>query len=114
MKPMLKPPGTKHLKLKCDILLSTFAFKSNLRRYTAVHDMLVMAFGLLLVGIFTWQGGRSEHAFHRLLSKKSRYQPAGLLARARVNAHRMVWASAGHHEPSRRDFSSILSECKSS
>ena len=33
VKPMLKPPGTKHLKLKCDMLLSTFAFKINLRRY---------------------------------------------------------------------------------
>jgi hypothetical protein len=34
MKPELKPPGTKHLKLKCDALLSTFAFKFNLRRYS--------------------------------------------------------------------------------
>jgi hypothetical protein len=36
MKPMLEPPETKHLKLKCDILLSTYAFKFNLRRYTPV------------------------------------------------------------------------------
>jgi len=36
MKPKLKPPGTKRLKLKCDILLSTSAFKFNLRRYTKV------------------------------------------------------------------------------
>jgi len=35
MKPMVKPPGTERLKLKCDILLSTSAFKSNLRRYRA-------------------------------------------------------------------------------
>ena len=33
MKPKPKPPGTKRLKLKCDILLSTFAFKFKLRRY---------------------------------------------------------------------------------
>jgi hypothetical protein len=33
MKPMLTPRGTKRSKLKCDILLSTFAFKFNLRRY---------------------------------------------------------------------------------
>ena len=33
IKPTLKPPGTKCLKLKCDVLLSTSAFK--LRRYTA-------------------------------------------------------------------------------
>jgi len=36
MKPMLKPLGTKRLKLKFDILLSNFAFKFNLRRYTVV------------------------------------------------------------------------------
>jgi len=33
MKPTLLPPGTEHLKLKCDILLLTFAFKFNLRCY---------------------------------------------------------------------------------
>jgi len=33
IKPMLKPTGTKHLKLKRDELLSSFAFKFNLRRY---------------------------------------------------------------------------------
>ena len=31
-----KPPGIKHLKLKCDILLSTSAFKFNLYRYPKV------------------------------------------------------------------------------
>jgi hypothetical protein len=34
MKPKLKPPGTERLKLKCDILLSTSAFKFNVRRCT--------------------------------------------------------------------------------
>ena len=33
MKPKLKPPGTKRLKPKCDILLSTSAFNLNSRRY---------------------------------------------------------------------------------
>jgi hypothetical protein len=36
MNPKLKPPGTKRLKLNWDILLSTSAFKFNLRRYTVV------------------------------------------------------------------------------
>ena len=40
VKLMLKPPGTQHLKLKCDILLSTFAFKFNLRRYTVGRDLI--------------------------------------------------------------------------
>jgi hypothetical protein len=35
IKPKLKkPPGTKRLKVNCDVLLSTSAFKLNLRRYT--------------------------------------------------------------------------------
>jgi len=33
MKPKLKPPGTKRLKLKSEEPLSTVAFKFNLRRY---------------------------------------------------------------------------------
>jgi hypothetical protein len=42
MKPKLKPPGTKGLKLKCDTMLSTSVFNFNLRRYTMVvksHDV---------------------------------------------------------------------------
>ena len=39
IKPKLKPPGTKRLKLECDILLSTSAFKFNFRRFAqAVRD----------------------------------------------------------------------------
>ena len=34
IKPELKPPGTKRLKLNCYVLLSTSAFKFNLRCYT--------------------------------------------------------------------------------
>jgi len=33
MKPNMKPPRTKRLILKCDVVLSTSAFKFNLRRY---------------------------------------------------------------------------------
>jgi len=34
IKPMLKAPGTKRLKLRYDVPLSNFAFNFNLRRYT--------------------------------------------------------------------------------
>ena len=34
MKPTLNPPGTNRLKLKCDILLSSSAFKFNFHRYS--------------------------------------------------------------------------------
>jgi len=33
MKPKLKPPGTKRLKLDCEILLSSVTFIFKLRRY---------------------------------------------------------------------------------
>ena len=33
IKPKLKSPGTKRLKLECDGLLSNFAFNSNFRRF---------------------------------------------------------------------------------
>jgi hypothetical protein len=40
IEPKLKPPGTKRLKLNCDILLSTSAFRFNLRRNSVEHTML--------------------------------------------------------------------------
>ena len=38
IKPKLKPPGTKRLKLQCEKLLSTSAFKFNLRCYSGVDE----------------------------------------------------------------------------
>jgi len=38
IKPQLKAPGTKRLKLKHDGPLSNFAFKFNLRRYSKVDE----------------------------------------------------------------------------
>ena len=45
MKPALRAHGTKRLKLNSDIMLSNFAFKFNLRRYTvaAVPGCLAVA-----------------------------------------------------------------------
>jgi len=41
IKPKLKPPGTKRLKIKCDILLSAYPSNFNSRRYTEVSAELV-------------------------------------------------------------------------
>jgi hypothetical protein len=41
IRPKLKPPGTKHLKLECDEVLSTFAFNSNLRPCAEVLSQVV-------------------------------------------------------------------------
>jgi len=47
----LKAPGTKRLKLKCDILLSTCAFKFNLRRYNVdVEELLDVIFSDFCIG----------------------------------------------------------------
>ena len=43
IKPMLKPPETKHSKLKCDTLLSSFAFKFSWRRYNTDENLLMMS-----------------------------------------------------------------------
>ena len=66
--PTLKAPGTKPLKLQCDMLLSTSAFKFNLRRYdlestwgeAALHDPtlnLPKPGGLLVLGAEPSGGG---------------------------------------------------------
>ena len=46
MKPMLNAPGTQRLRLTCDELLSSFAFKFNLRRHTPVRRALLAVFAL--------------------------------------------------------------------
>jgi hypothetical protein len=48
MKPRLKAPGSKRLKLKCDILLSTSAFKFNLRRYSMGSLFFMMLYLTLM------------------------------------------------------------------
>ena len=40
IKPTLKAPGTKRLKLQCDVPHSNFAFEFNLRHYTEVPVVL--------------------------------------------------------------------------
>ena len=57
IKPTLKAPGTKRLKLKCDVLLSNVAFKFNLRRYIKVvcggmHTLAIVGGGL----VYSWAG----------------------------------------------------------
>jgi hypothetical protein len=48
MKPTLRAPGTKRLKLKHCVPLSNFAFKLKLRRYTEAAE--AVAAGLAEVG----------------------------------------------------------------
>ena len=43
IKPTLKAPGLKRLKLKCDKLLSTFALKFNLLRYSEAVETANLA-----------------------------------------------------------------------
>ena len=63
IKPKLNAPGTKHLKLKCDELLSNFAFKFSLRRYIMRQYLAALEAGLTLVNYsaqrkrFLWDRG---------------------------------------------------------
>ena len=58
IKPTLKAPGTKLLKLKCDKPLSNFAFEFNLRRYTKAQavrnftESRLLEVGLLHLSVF--------------------------------------------------------------
>jgi hypothetical protein len=45
IKPKLEPPGTKRLKPKCDIPVSTSAFKFNLRRYSQLDASMPVEAG---------------------------------------------------------------------
>jgi len=65
IKPMLKPPETKHLKLQCDELLSSFAFKFKLRRYTPVLSHRVGArAAATAAGAYTRPLFRRKHPTH--------------------------------------------------
>jgi len=51
IRPTLKDPGAKRLKLKCDEPLSKFAFNLHLRRYTWVPDGETKLIFAMLFGI---------------------------------------------------------------
>ena len=54
IKPKLKPPRTKRLKLKYDVLLSNYAFKFHLRRYNQVMpNFRIRTMPVLGAGIHT-------------------------------------------------------------
>jgi hypothetical protein len=84
MKPKLKAPGTKRLKLKCDVLLSTSAVNFNLRRYNA---------GSALAG----------------LSRRRRYLAAAgiLLTQVPAAVYLSVWHQSGRGSYTRPLFRSI-------
>ena len=64
MKPKLKRPGTQHLKLKCDELLSSFAFKY---KFAPLHHGSALGeprgLGVADVGEVAAGGGRGLHSF---------------------------------------------------
>ena len=107
MKPKLKPPRTKRLKLNCGIMLSNLAFKLNLRRHNkVVHRVLQDGRGLhsctyrLTVSTFCGiscvcgRGQRQETAqveLKRWTSVRPCKMPAFESARGTILAH---WAGA--------------------
>jgi hypothetical protein len=72
MKPTLKAPGSKRLKLKCDEPLSKFAGKIKLRRYTKVTTKELPVWWLPDVHDLGLVAGRGSHSFpfpHNLSSR---------------------------------------------
>jgi len=65
IKPRLKPPGDERLKLKCDILLSTFAVKFNLRRYTLAQP--AVGCKRRLSAVLELDGGCSAHTLRHVV-----------------------------------------------
>jgi hypothetical protein len=63
MKLKSKPPVTKRLKLKCDILLSISGIKFNLRRYSLVYEANPLAF------VAAACGGAASDGHDNILSK---------------------------------------------
>jgi len=75
VKPKLKPPRDKRLKLKCDILLSNFPFKFNLRRYNlGLANMEFLKLATAVIGSFRSLRVSEGH--------KSEKQPASVAAGA--------------------------------
>ena len=60
IKPKLKAPGTKRLKLEYDTLLLSFAFNFNLRRYTLAPAQLK-----LVVDSIVWAFRQGHHYSRR-------------------------------------------------
>ena len=78
MNPKLKPPGAKRLKLNCDVLLSTSAFKFNLRRYImgAAAVLFVLALEHRLPNVKTIVGrGLHSSTFQLNLSRSGHTSP---------------------------------------
>jgi len=73
IKPKLKAPGTKRLKLKCYELLSSFAFTFNLRRYTmgdlGVRKGMAGVYGLSELPSPAKMVGPAEHVWRELFCK---------------------------------------------
>jgi len=61
IKSKLNAPGTKRLKLKYDIMLSSFAFSFNLRRYTATGAAAAAAAGSWRAAAAAAARGETHH-----------------------------------------------------
>jgi len=106
-KSQLKPPETKRLKLKRDILLSNYTFTFDLRRYALAGGRVEISGAV-----------SSQYLTALLMSSplstgrgcfQNKHSTDDSKPKAKVNAHMMVWGSVGHQESVRM---SIHPECQ--
>jgi len=76
LKPKLKPPGTKRLKLEYDGLLSNIGFKFNLRRYSSASEHLHKKMNVPMEKVPAALGGRGLHSFTLELKLSSSRTPS--------------------------------------
>ena len=75
IKPKLKPPGTKRLKLGYEELISNFAFKFNLRHYTMGFNRVHIT-QQVESSVARWKQARyrlphtARHVIHRTLNPR--------------------------------------------
>ena len=93
----LKPPGTKRLKLNCDILLSTFAFKFILRRYTEAYVAAIRVQSRVPASDTSSMDSAAAPTAYTGSAATDAYSPSAAAAAAADPRMSAAWLPAGAH-----------------
>jgi len=98
MKPVLKAPGTKRLKLKYDEPLSNFAFKCNLHRYIQEVMYNCGKCGFIVGPIFQQKGGEETRpgSCPECQSKVGKHYPCTVILQTAPIVYRLHVLNTGN------------------